>query len=437
MNITNRKIWNFSWPVILSNISIPILDICNTGILGHLPDPIYLAGFALGIMLVDYIYVSLNFLRMGTTGLTAQAFGNKNNSEIVNSLFRSLMISISIGIFLVCVQSFISKIAFNLFLGSPEVERLGKEYYFIRIFSAFACLSNFAIAGWLLGIQRPKLALFIQIFMNGLNVLLALVFVLKLDYKLQGLAYATVISEILTFIIGMILVCFVIKRDFVSGISASFYNLFNKEKIKQIFKLNGNIFIRSILLISAFAWFTNFGAQQGDVILAANEILILFLLFMSFALDGFAQASEILVGDSIGAKNLKNLKTSIRLCGLWALSFAIGFSFVYYFCGGYIIDLLTSIPDVRVAAKEYLIWLSVLPLVGIWCYLLDGVFIGATESSAMRDTMIISFIIYSICVNIFIPIFGNNGLWFSLLIFLGGRAGGLYLFLPRIYKKST
>lgn len=435
-NITNAKVWSLAWPVIVSNVSIPMLEATNTGIMGHLESPKYLAALALAIMLVQYIYVSFNFLRMGTTGITSQAYGKDSGKEVAFCFFRSVAIAVLFGLLITLVQQPISVIAFKIFQGTEVVESLANQYFQIRILGATATLCNFVSIGWLLGIQRPKSALFVQILMNGLNVILALLFVLKMGMGIQGAAYATLISEITAFLVGFgIVLNTIINKYEISIREIDFKELFDLSKVLEIFKLNGNIFIRSILLITAFAWFTNTGAKQGEVVLASNEILILLSLFLAFALDGFAQAAEVLVGKSIGAKNKITYMESVRLTTVWAAIFAVLFSLTYLLFGKLIVDTLTDIESVREVAKTYLPWMIVMPLIGIWCYQLDGIFIGATQTKDMRNMMLIAFFIYGVSIITIVPVMGNHGLWLSLMIFLAARAATLFVRLPAIQKR--
>ncbi|MEE8352582.1 MAG: MATE family efflux transporter [Rhodospirillales bacterium] len=427
----NRKTWALAGPVILSNISVPLLGAVDTAVVGQLPGPHYLGAVAVGALIFSVIYGGFNFLRMGTTGLTAQALGAKDSDEVRAWLERAGVLSLCIGALLVATQVPILWGSLEIVNPGPDVRPLTAEYFSIRIWGAPFALLNFALLGWFFGIQNTRAALATQVFMNGINIILDLWFVLGLGWGVEGVAWATLISEVSAVGMGLWLVRANLKRI---GGHWHLGRAFDRTKLARMFKVNGNILIRSMCLQAAFVIVTALGARMGDIVLAANAVLLNFQMFSAYALDGFANAAEALVGEAFGAKNRTRFRQAVKTSSIWALIFSAAFSGFYLLAGAPIIDLLTAVPEVREAARIYLPWAIVLPIISVWSFQLDGIFIGSTWTAEMRNGMALSLAIFAGILWLAIPALGNHGLWLSFSLFMVVRALTLAAFYPRLER---
>ncbi|MFT7571460.1 MAG: MATE family multidrug resistance protein [Paracoccaceae bacterium] len=428
---THRRVWLIAGPIIISNISVPMLGAVDTAVMGHLPDPKYLGGVAIGAMVFTFIYWGFGFLRMGTGGLTAQAFGAKDADEVRACLARAAVIGIPAALILIVLQLPIASVAFSILEASPDVEALAQEYFFVRIWGAPATLMNFALLGWFIGCQNTKAALWHQLSLNGVNIVLDLVFVLGFGWGVAGVAAATAIADGVAVVIGLFLALPILRKlggEFVRA------KILETSKIKRTVALNVDIFIRTICLVSAFAYFTAQGAAFGNVVLAANAVLLNFQTIMAHALDGLAHAAEALGGGAIGAKDRKGFRDAVRVSVFWGMVVAVGFSLFYLVSGPLIIDALTGIDSVRVVAREYLGWSVLMPLIAVFPFLLDGIFLGGTRGATMRNAMIVSLLIYLACCYFLVPLWGNDGLWVSLTIFMGARGVTLGVRYPALVR---
>ncbi len=425
----HRRVWALAGPIILSNLSVPLLGAVDTAVMGHLPDPAYIGGVAIGALIFHYIYWGFGFLRMGTTGLVAQAGGAGDTDEVRSMLARAVLLAIGLSLLLLLFRGPIAAVAFGLLDSSSEVEALAGAYYTIRLWGAPAALTNYAILGWLIGMQRMRSILVLSIFMNGLNIVLDLVLVVGLERGIEGVAVATLISEWLALILGAWLVARTLRR--VGGAWRK-DRLFDRTRFAGLVRVNIDIFIRTLCLITAFAWFTSRSAGMGNVLLAANAILLNFQTIMAYGLDGFAHACEALVGSAIGARDGHSFEGAVRTTTLWAVLVAGLFVLIYLVAGPLIIASLTSIPEVRETAWTYLPWVVVSPLISIWSFQLDGIFIGATRGPEMRNGMLISLGIFLASGSLLTPPLGNHGLWLALMIFMVARAITLGAWYPRI-----
>lgn len=427
--------------------------------MGHLPNPIFIAAVALANTVLHFIYGSTSFLRMSVTGLTAQAYGEENNREIVSHLFRGAIVSLSLSFLVIVFQKLISLIAFSIFEGSTELEAYAKEYLDICIWVVFPVLSSFVIMGWLFGIQKPKHVLFLRIFTNVLNMLFSLYFVLVLGWGIKGVAFGTLLSEMLGLVMSFFVIFPQLKKYLLNVLhespeaQASQANksslLFDilaqiirqvfiqKEKLYSVFKVNGDIFIRSLLLMVAFSWFNVAGAKQGDDILAINSILVNLMVIAAFSLDGFAQSTEMIVGEAVGMRCKETFDKAIKVSTVFAGIFATFFVVIYLGFDDFIIRAFTSIESIQVASKSFFVWAGIMPLVGVWAYQLDGIFTGAMATKEMRDTMLVSFLIYAISMVISVKYFGNHGLWMSLIVFKLARTLTMYPKLKNIFRTSV
>jgi len=415
--------WRLAGPIILANLSVPMLGAVDTAVMGHLPDPAYLGGVAVGAVVFQFIYWGFGFLRMGTTGLVAQAYGANDESEIRAILLRSLAIAGVAGLILWILQVPIFVVARELFDASAQVEGFAHDYFRIRIWSAPATLANYCLIGWFIGMRNTRAALVLQLWMNGLNIVLSLSFVVGFGWGVEGVAAATALAEYAA--VALALFLWRSRAGTPIGLAA----IFDPTRLKRLFGLNFDIFVRTLCLIATFALFTRQGATMGDALLAANAVLMQLQNFLSFGLDGFAHAAEAMVGGSIGARDKAAFQKSVHITGQWALIVAGGYTLAYALAAPLIIALLTDIPDVRATAGEYFIWLAISPLISVWSFMLDGIFIGATRTRDMRNAMMASFVVFLIAMSVLQPAYGNHGLWAALMIFMAARAASLgYLY---------
>ena len=427
----HRRVLGLAGPIILSNLSTPLLGAVDTAVVGHLANPAYIGGVAIGAMVFSFLYWGFGFLRMGTTGFTAQAFGAGDAAELRATFLRPILLAGLFGVSLILLQIPIGWIAFRLVPGSAEVRAAAEAYYHIRIWSAPATLVNYTVLGWLLGTRRVKAALALQVLLNLVNIALDLFFVLVLGMATEGVALATLIGEVLTAGLGLVLVLRVLAGE---GGRWDWGGAVARARLVALFRVNADIFIRTLCLIFAFGFFTTAGAGMGDVTLAANAILLNLQTFAAYGLDGFAHATEILAGAAVGARNLADFRRAVRVAGLWALLMAVAVAAAYAFAGPWIIRLFTSIAAVRANAGLYLPWMMLSPLVSVWSFLLDGIFIGSTRTGEMRNAMMLSLAAYLLAAWLLLPAFGNHGLWLALMLFMASRAVTLALFYPRIER---
>ena len=423
------RIWRLAGPIILSNVSVPLLGIVDTAVMGHLPGPQYIGAVAVGAVIFHVVYWGMGFLRMGTTGFTAQALGANDADEVRATLTRALIVAVLLGVALIAVQRPIAWAAMPLIKASPQVEPLTDLYFSIRIWGAPAALANFVFVGWFIGIHNTRAALVLQIVMNGVNIVLDLWFVPGLGWGVEGVAIATLIAEIGAVALGAALV---MRNLLPIGGRWRRALILDAGRIRKMMSLNRDIFIRSLCLMGSFAVFTSVGARIGDVALAANAVLFNFQIFMAYALDAFAFAAEALVGSAIGAGDRTRYRTAVRVTSVWALVFAAGFAVFYAMAGASVIDAITDIEPVRAAARDYLPWAIVLPLISVWSFQLDGIFIGATRGSDMRNAMMLSTFAYIATLAVLVPWLGNHGLWIAFTVFMVARAITLGALFPAI-----
>ncbi len=429
----HARVWRLAGPIILSNVSVPLLGIVDTAVMGHLDHAYYIGAVAVGAMIFSYVYWGFGFLRMGTTGLVAQAYGADDVNEIRALLGRSMFLAGVLAAAVIALQWPLITGAMMFIEASAEVEALATTYFEIRIWAAPAALANYAVLGWLLGLQRAKSALMLQVFMNGLNIVLDIWFVLGLGWGVEGVALATAISEYAAAALGLALAFRGLGQ---LGGAWRDVSLLDPDKLKHLLAVNTDIFIRTLCLVSAFAYFTSQGAAMGDVLLAANAVLMNFQLFMGYALDGFAFAAEALVGAAVGARDRSRLSAAVRTSTLWAGLFALMYGLVYWFAGTAIIAAITDIEEVREAAGTYLWWAVLSPLISVWSFQLDGIFIGATRTRAMRNGMIVSLGIFLASVWVLVPLYGNHGLWLAFYLFMIARAVTLAVRYPALARAT-
>lgn len=438
-NTISRHMWQIAVPSILANLSTPLLGLSDSFIMGHLPHERYLAAVALGSMFFSILYNGVNFLRMGTTGLAAQAHGREDQLSLGKLLIRGCISAAAIGILFIIMQTFLAKLFFMFMEAEQAVLSLTAQYFTIRIWGAPFALMNYVASGWLLGMGRAREVLYIHLYMNISNIMLNYLFVYGYDMTADGVALGTVISETTAFFLSLYYVKRHSRKEFHIHIFGKevLENILDLNAFKTLFSLNRDIFIRTTCLTLTLASFILLGTRFGTEILAANAVLMNLQNLTAYGLDGFAQAAEVLVGKEIGRKSKKNLRAAVIVSSKWAVYTATAFSLFYFLLGDTVINMLTNLETIRTISADYMIWVIVLPLLSIWSFQLDGIFIGATAGSFMRNGMIISTICYVICVYTLIPLWGNHGLWASYSIFLVMRALTLVIKYSEIEKRAV
>ena len=400
-------------PIVLANATIPILGAVDTAVVGQLGLAVPIGAVGIGAIIITAIYWLFGFLRMGTTGLTAQAIGSGDKPETPALLVRGVIIGFTAGLILIIAQVPIFLGALQLSPASMEVESLAQKYLQIRVYSAPAAIALFGITGWLIAKEKTRAVLLLQLVLNGINIALDLVFVLKLGWGVEGVAIATLIAEWSGLIFGLWLA----REGFNNGYWKNWLQIFDRVRLIQMAKVNSDIMIRSILLEISFVSFLFLGSSFDDATLAANQVLIQFLNITAYALDGFAFAAEALVGQALGAKNRPLFRRAVIMTSQWGLGSVILMALAFFVFGNSIINIMTTAQDVRTVGYEYLPWMVIAPLAGAAAWMLDGIFIGATRTADMRNMMFVSFCIYLIALALLLPAYGNHGLWASLIIF--------------------
>ncbi len=416
--------WRIAAPMILSNISVPLLGMVDTGVTGHLESSVYLGAVAIGSTIFSFLYFGMNFLRMGTTGIAAQSYGADDNDGLRVALGQALIVSLVIAIAILLFQAPIGRIALTLLGGDAETQAHAATYFSIRVWSAPGTLANFALLGWFLGLQNARVPLLMFLTINITNIVLDLLFVLVLGMKVDGVALASVIAEYSGLLVGGVFAIAALRSRAGHWPVARLTNL---SAYKPFFSVNANLFVRTMTLIFTFSFVTAQGARLGPTILAANAVLMNFQNLTALGLDGLAHAAEAMVGRAVGRKDHQALRHTVSLTLRWSLIFAAGFTLIYLLAGPMIVRILTDLPDVRGTAMLYFPWVVVLPLISVWCFLYDGVYVGMTRAREMRNIMLVSTFL------VFLPVWyvtrplGNHGLWLALLVFLASRGIGMHL----------
>jgi len=432
--VTHRRVWAIAGPIIVSNSTVPLIGIADTAVIGHLGEAAYIAAIALGAIIFNALYWVFGFLRMGTTGLVAQALGAGDEREIRSAIHRAALVGVTVGALMVLLQMPVAGAIFLGFESGPQVEALAREYFAIRIWGAPAMLVNFAILGWFIGLQRADIALYLQLYLNLANLVLDVALVVGAGMDVDGVATGTVIAEWTTLIAGVVLVIHYARKRTGAAIGdGDVQRLWDAQALRTMLSVNGDIFIRSAFLLAAFIWLTAQGAVKGDVVLAANGILLHFFYLAAHALDAFAFASEALVGESKGAQDRARLRRAAILSSLWAGGSAVAFAIIFALFGSWFIGLLTSVPEVRNTAIAHLGWAILFPLVTVASFQLDGIFIGATRTSDMRNMMALSFAIFIAAWWLLQP-YGNHGLWAAFILFNVARGITLAVRYPALER---
>ena len=424
----HRQVWQMAGPLIFANISVPLLGAVDTAVVGHLPEIHYIGAVALGAMLITYILHLFNCLRMGTTGPTAQARGAGDYAEVRALIGRALLLAGVIGAVLIVLQLPILALTFWLIDASPQVEHYAREYFLIRVWSMPAALAGYAIIGWYYGLRDARTPLVVQTVATALNIGLDFLFVFGFGWGVAGVAVASLIAAY----VGLLLGLWCVWRTLRSLPGSGHGPLLDRARLLRMLSINSDLVLRTFCVVSVLGLFMAKSAELGDLTLAANQVLHNFLVFTSFGLDAFAHAAEAILGEAVGKRDRPAFQRARRVVFLWAVIVGVLNVLVFAVAGHGIIALLTGIAEVRAAAGGFLWWVVVLPLVSVWAYTYDGVYLSATRTTAMRNTVIVSFIAYITMLYTLVPLYGNAGLWIALATFLGMRGLLLHLAYPAL-----
>ncbi len=420
--------------MILSNISVPLLGLVDTAVVGHLDHNWYLGAVAIGAMIFSFLYNGVNFLRMGTTGVAAQAFGAGDAHAVNRSLKEALIVGLAIGLLMLISGPWLREFSLHLMGPEPAVFREASVYFDIRIFSAPATLLSYVFIGWFLGLSNAKAPLIIVLVINLSNIILDLLFVLGLGMTTNGVALASVIAEYLGLASAIVLARKTLAQW---PATISLKELLNAQQYKRYFTVNANIFVRTLALMFTLFFMTAQSARLGTVVLAANSILLNLQLLTAYVLDALAHAAEALVGKTEGQKDRKAMAIVVRRIFRWAALIAALITLVFFLGGNTLIALLTSLEDVRLMAGVFLIWLVLSPLVSVWSFIYDGVFIGATWAREMRNAMLLSTFFVFLPVWWFSQPLGNHGLWLAFTLFMLARAVGMHGYYLKLLRSPT
>ena len=431
--ITHKRVLKIAIPIVLANITVPVLGAVDTGVVGQLGLAAPIGAVGLGAVILTAIYWVFGFLRMGTVGLTSQALGAGDRGEVAALLTRALMIALAGGVLLIAAQPLLFPLAFHVAPGSPEVEALARGYMGVRIWSSPFAIALYGVTGWLIAQERTRAVLALQLWMNGLNIGLDLWFVLGLGWGVEGVAFATVLAETSGFALGL----WLCRGAFRHPGWRDWGRVFDRVVLRRMASVNLDILIRSALLEAMIVSFLFLAAGFGDVTLAANQILLQFLHVTAFGMDGFAFGAESLVGQATGARNPAALRRAALFSGFWGAMVALVMAAGFGLFGGIVIDWMATAAEVRAETRAYLPWMVLAPLIGWVPWMLDGIFIGATRTRDMRDMMVVSALIYAGAAALLVPYFANHGLWLALIASYVARGLTLGLRYPALERAAA
>ncbi len=431
--LTHRRVLRIAIPIMISNATVPILGAVDTGVVGQLGLPQPIGAVGMGAIILAFVYWIFGFLRMGTTGLVAQARGAGDAAETGALLMRALMIAGAAGAGFILLQVPIFWLAFQMSPASAEVEALARDYLAIRVWGAPFAIATFALNGWLIAMERTRGVMVLQLVMNAVNMVLDLWFVLGLGWGVEGVAIATLVAEFTGAALGL----WMCREAFAGDQWKDLARILDPARLKRMAQVNGDILLRSLMLQFGFAFFMFRSADHGDVALAANQVLMQFLEISAFALDGFAFAAEALVGGAFGARRAGELRRAAVMSSAWGLGCVAALAAAFWLAGGAVIDLMTTSEEVRAAAREFLPWCALAPVVGLPAFMLDGIFIGATRSRDMRNAMAWSLAVYLAAWWVLTAMMGTHGLWAALMVFFVARGVTLFLRYPSLERAAV
>ena len=428
-----QYILKLSIPIFFANLAVPLVGIIDTALMGNLGNLSYLSATAVAANLFSMIFWSFGFLRMGTVGMVSQAHGRDDYSEILDIVIRNLIFVLLISIIIILLQNYILSLSLKIFDLSDATRNLYKQYFQIRVYSAPGELTLYIITGLFIGLQKTKTSSFAVGFFSILNILISIVLVTKFDLNIKGVAYGTLFSALITSTVFLIYMFYYLSKY--TKIKVKLTQILNFKKIKDIFNINLNIFIRTILLTFSFLWFTYLGTQIGEDYVAANAILINLVFLSAFILDAYAFSTEGIVGYSLGKKDLNLFKKIIKNSFILSSITGLIISILFFFSHNSVINLMSDISEIRMLSSSYVIWLIILPIISSFCYQFDGIFIGASQTLELRNAMIFSVLCYLIISVLLTKFLFNNGIWISLCVFMILRAISLFYYLDKIYLR--
>ena len=428
-----KYILKLSIPIFFANLAVPMVGIIDTALMGNLGNLSYLSATSVAANLFSMIFWSFGFLRMGTVGMVSQANGRNDYSEILNIVIRNLLFVALISIIIILLQNLILNLSLKIFDLSETTRDLYEQYFRIRVYSAPGELTLYIITGLFVGLQKTKTSSFAVGFFSLLNILISIVLVAKFNLNIKGVAYGTLFSALITSSIFLFYTFFYLSKF--TKIKIDFGQILNLNKIKDIFNINLNIFIRTILLTFSFLWFTYLGTQIGENYVAANAILINLVFLSAFILDAYAFSTEGIVGYSLGRKDLNLFKNIVKNSFILSSISGLIISIIYFFSYEQVINLMSDLDEIRKLSSSYVIWLIIFPLISSFCYQFDGIFIGASQTKQLRNAMIFSVFSYLIISIFLTKLLFNNGIWISLCVFMILRALSLFYYLDKIYLR--
>jgi len=426
-------ILKISIPIFFANLAIPLVGIIDTALMGNLGNLSYLSATSVAANLFSMIFWSFGFLRMGTVGMVSQALGQNNYKEILNIILRNLFFVLIISILIIFLQYFILNLSLQIFELNDLTKEFYTQYFKIRIYSAPGELTLYIITGLFVGLQKTKISSFAVGFFSVVNIILSVFFVKVYNLDIRGVAFGTLISALITSLLFLSYTFVYLKKY--TLLSLNLYEIFKLDKLKNIFNINFNIFIRTILLTFSFLWFTYLGSQIGEDFIAANAILINLVFLSAFILDAYAFSTEGMVGYSLGKKDLNLFKIILKNSFILSSLTGLLISIIYFFISEHVINLMSDIEEIRLLSSNYSIWLIIMPFIASFCYQFDGIFIGVSQTKELRNAMIFSVTSFLILSIILTKYYFNTGIWISLCIFMILRALSLYYYMRRIYLR--
>jgi MATE family multidrug resistance protein len=430
--LSHSSVLRIAVPIMLSNVSEPLIGVVNTAVMGRLPEAHYIGGITVGALIFAFLFWGFGFLRLSTGGLSAQAAGAGDSRELSLVFWRSITLAAGIGFMLLVLGPVIGPLSVRIVGGSAEVMHEAQTYFSYRIWSAPAALCNFAIMGWFVGQGRSTLAFVVQLFLNVTNMLLSMVFVLGLGMKSDGVGLAVILAQYAAAALGFAFALAALRN---SGMRPSWTHVVQRDKFMALISSNADIMIRTFCLVFAFGWFTSRGAKAGDLMVAANAVLLNLFEVAAYLIDGFAYASEALVGQAIGARNRQRFADAIKLTTVWAIAFGGLFSLAIWMFGEPLIGAMTTNDEVRRLAVQFLPWAALTPILGTVSFQFDGIFTGAMATKDMRNMMLVSLAIFLASWWALQPL-GNHGLWMALCIFFIARGITFGLRMPALSQRA-
>ena len=416
--LTHASVLRIALPIVLSNVSEPLIGVVNTAVMGRLPGPHYIGGVAVGALIFAFLFWGFGFLRLSTGGLSAQATGAGDRAALVTLLLRSLVLAVGIGLALIAAGPWLGHFSVTLVGGSDAVQGEALTYFQWRIWAAPAALTNFAIMGWFIGQGKSTIAFIVQLFLNLTNMALSLFLVLGLGFATAGVGFAVVTAEYAAMALGLVLA---LRHMLRLGATPRWPVVFQRQEFLKLVAANGDIMIRTLCLVFAFGWFVSRGANQGDLIIAANAVVLNLFEVSAYMIDGFAYAAEALVGQAIGAKARARYRRAVWLTSLWAGVLGLICAAIIVVAGPQLIALMTLDETVRSVAAPFLLWAALATVLGTACFQFDGIFTGAMATKDMRNMMVVSLAIYLAAWWWLEGAYGNHGLWAALNIFFVAR----------------